>query len=68
MKRHHDGLADAADGFDTGSGEGSGDLVFGRLEGLRLAAGPDADDALAVDTGVDASGDGLDFGKLGHRD
>ena len=68
MKRHYDGLADAADGGDGGVGEGAGDLVFGRLEGLRLAAGPDAKDARAVDTGVDACGDGLDLGKLGHRD
>ena len=68
MNGHHDGLADAADGFDAGAGEGGGDLRLGRLEGLRLATGPDADDALAVDTGVNAVGDGLDLGKLGHRD
>ena len=41
---------------------GSGDL---KVCGLPLV---DADDALAVDTGVNAVGDGLDLGKLGHRD
>ena len=68
MKRHYDGLADAADGFDARAGEGGGDLGLGGLEGLRLAAGPDADDALSVDALVDAVGDSLDFGKLGHGD
>ena len=68
LNRHHDGLADAADGFDAGAGEGGGDLVLGRLEGLRLAAGPDGGDARAVDAGVNACGDGLDLGKLGHRE
>ena len=68
VNRHYDGLANAADGFDASAGEGAGDFVFGRLEGLRLAAGPDAKDARAVDTGVDACSDGLDLGKLGHRD
>ncbi len=66
--RHDDGLADAADGLDARSGEGGGDLRLGGLEGLGLAAGPDADDAGAMDTRVDANGDGLDLGKLGHRD
>jgi len=64
---HHDGLADAADGFDARAGEGGGDLRLGRLEGLRLAAGPYGGDARTVDAGMDACGDGLDFGKLGHK-
>jgi len=68
VKRHHDGLADAADGFDAGAGEGGGYLRLGRFEGLRLAAGPDGGDARALDTGVNACGDGLDLGKLRHRD
>ena len=59
---HDDGLADAADAVDGRAGQGVGDLGFGRLEGLRLATGPDGGDALAVDAGVDAVGDGFDFG------
>jgi hypothetical protein len=68
VKRHDDGLADAADGFDARAGEGGDDLGLGRIEGLRLAAGPDTGDALAVDAGVNACGDGFDLGKLRHRD
>lgn len=62
-----DGLADAADAVDAGMGEDVDDFGFGGLEGLRLAAGPDVLDALAVDAGVDAVGDGFDFGQLRHR-
>lgn len=68
LHSHDDGFADAVDGLDEGSGEGGGDLGLGRLEGLRLAAGPDTGDAGAVAAGVDACGDGFDFGKLRHRD
>jgi len=64
---HDDGFADSADGLNARAGEGGCDLGFGGLEGLRFAAGPDADDARSVDAGVDASGDGFDFGKLGHK-
>jgi hypothetical protein len=61
-----DCLADATDGVDAGAGEGFGDFGFGGFEGLGLAAGPDAEDALAGDAGVDAVGDGFDFGEFWH--
>ena len=63
---HHDGLAYAADAVDSGAGQRVGDLGLGRLEGLRLAAGPDAGDALAVNARLDAVGDGFDFRKFRH--
>lgn len=63
-----DGLADAADAVDAGAGESFDDLGFGGLEGLGLAAGPDAEDALAADAGVDTVGYGFYFGELWHRD
>jgi hypothetical protein len=59
---HHDGLADAADALDGRAGQDVGDLGFWRLERLRLAAGPHGCNAGTVDAGVDAVGDGLDFG------
>ena len=61
-----DGLADAVDAVDAAAGERFGDLVGRRFEGLRLVAGPDGADGLAVDAGMDAVGYGFDFGKLGH--
>ncbi len=63
-----DGLADAVDAVDACAGECGDEVGFGGLEGLRLAAGPDAEDALAGDAGVDAVGDGFDFGEFGHGD
>ena len=61
-----DGFADAADAADFAVGEGFGELGFGGFEGLGLAAGPDAKDALTADAGVDSVSDGFYFGELGH--
>jgi hypothetical protein len=61
-----DSFTDAVDAVDAGSRENLGDLRGWRLEGLRLVAGPDGEDSLAVDALVDAVGDGFDLGKLGH--
>ena len=66
VERDNDGLADAPDAVDAGAGEDFGNFGFGGLEGLRLAAGPDVLDALAIDAGVDAVGHGFDFGELRH--
>ena len=49
------------------AGQRLGDLGLGRLEGLRLAAGPHARDALPGDARVNAVGDGFDFGEFRHR-
>jgi DNA-binding beta-propeller fold protein YncE len=68
VKRHYDGFAYAPDAFDCRAGQCVGDFGFRRLEGLWLAAGPDAQDSLAVDARVDAVGDGFDFGKFGHKE
>lgn len=61
-----DGLADAVDAVDAGVGEGLGDDIGRRLEGLRLVAGFNTEDSLAVDAGVNSVGYGFYFGKLGH--
>jgi len=61
-----DGLADAVDALDATAREDLGDLSRGGLEGLRLAAGPDVDNLLAVDAGVDAVGDGLHLREFRH--
>ena len=61
LKRHHDGLTDAPDTTDGGAGEGLFDLALRALEGLRLSAGPDAMNCLAVDALMDAVGDGFNL-------
>ncbi len=61
LKRHHDGLTDAPDTTDGGAGKGLFDLAFRALEGLRLSAGPDAMNRLAVDALMDAIGDGFNL-------
>ena len=63
---HDDGLADATDLGDGGAGENLLDLALRALEGLGFAAGPDAGDALALDAGVNAVGDGFDLRQLGQ--
>lgn len=62
----NDGLADAMNALDAAAGESLDNLVGRGFEGLRLVAGPDGADGLAVDTGVDAVGDGFNFGEFGH--
>ena len=54
------------DTFDAAAGEGFDDLIWRGFEGLRLVAGPDGTDGLAVDAGVNAVGYGFDFGKFRH--
>src|SRR5438067_7963535 len=67
LNRHDNRFANAAHGFDGGTGEGFGNLGLRRLEGLGLAAGPDTHDALAGDAGMDAVGYGFDFRKFRHE-
>ena len=61
-----DGFADAVYAVNAAASKRLDDLVGRRLEGLRLIAGPDGADGLAVDAGVDAVGYRFDFGELGH--
>jgi hypothetical protein len=61
-----DGLPDAVDTLDTAAGEDLCDLGRWCFEGLGLVAGPDVGDALTVDAGVDAVGDGLHLGEFRH--
>ncbi len=63
-----DRLAHAAHAVDRRAGERLRDLFLRGLEGLGLAAGPDAHDALPANARIHAIGDGFDLGKLGHGD
>lgn len=60
-------FADAADGEDGAAFKAFG--LAGRRIFERFAVGtePDLGDALAADAVVDAAGDGLDLGELGHE-
>ena len=60
------GLAYAVNAVNAGVGEGFGDGLGWRLEGLGLVAGPDREDGLAGDALMDAIGYGFDFGEFGH--
>lgn len=65
-KPEDDVFADAFDGEDGAAFEAFG-LARGRVfEGLALGAEPGIDDAITADAGVDAAGDGFDFGEFGH--
>ncbi len=61
-----DGLADAVHPINPAASQSLNNLVGRRLERLGFVAGPDGTDGLAVDTLMNAIGDGFDFGKLGH--
>ncbi len=61
-----DGLANAVDAVDAAASKGLDDFVRRRFERLRLVAGPDRADGLAVNAFVDAVGDRFDFGEFGH--
>lgn len=61
-----DGFSDAVDAVDAAAGEGLDDLVGRGFEGLGLVAGLYTDNRLAVNAGVDAVGDGFDFGEFWH--
>ena len=61
-----DGFAYSVDAVDAAVGQGFDDLIGWGFEGLRLVAGPDGSDGLAVGAVVDSVSDGLYFGELRH--